>query len=242
MQVVSRMPFYAVRVGRTPGVYATWGECQREIEKFPAPQYKKFDTEAEAESFINEGKNPPAKSAGGKIKTTKTASGRQTTPYSRPTTGEAVGGSSVPIVFTGGACVNKGRGNPRAGIGVYWGPNHPLNVSERLPGRNTNNRAEIYAAVKAAEQARKQGLSELIVKTDSHFLVNSMTKWVPSWQKKGWKTAAGNDVINKEDFEDLIEASKGLMIHWVHVKGPQGAEGNECADKLALQGAALDES
>ncbi|XP_064364566.1 ribonuclease H1 isoform X3 [Dromaius novaehollandiae] len=48
------------------------------------------------------------------------------------------------VVYTDGCCSGNGRNRARAGIGVYWGPGHPLNTSERLPGRQTNQRAEIH--------------------------------------------------------------------------------------------------
>ena len=47
------------------------------------------------------------------------------------------------VVYTDGACSYNGREGARAGIGVYWGDKHPFNVSERLGGKQTNQRAEI---------------------------------------------------------------------------------------------------
>lgn len=49
------MKYYAVRVGRTPGIYHTWDECKREVEGFKGAQYKKFESEKEALAFM-EGK------------------------------------------------------------------------------------------------------------------------------------------------------------------------------------------
>ncbi|XP_052256695.1 ribonuclease H1-like isoform X2 [Dreissena polymorpha] len=155
----------------------------------------------------------------------------ETSPVSNST------GGAVAEVYTDGACSNNGKGNPQAGIGVYWGPNHAGNLSERLEGRQTNNRAEIHAVVRAVQYAKTRGIQELTVHTDSQFLINSMTKWLPSWLKKDWKTSTGAPVINREDFEALIHHSKGIKIHWNHVRGHQGIHGNEEADKLAVAGA-----
>lgn len=44
--------FYAVRVGRTPGVYYTWDECKSMVHGYPGAVYKSFTTLDEAESFI----------------------------------------------------------------------------------------------------------------------------------------------------------------------------------------------
>uniref|UniRef100_A0A8C9ESQ9 ribonuclease H n=1 Tax=Pavo cristatus TaxID=9049 RepID=A0A8C9ESQ9_PAVCR len=76
------------------------------------------------------------------------------------------------VVYTDGCCSGNGRNRARAGIGVYWGPGHPLNISERLPGRQTNQRAEIHAACKAIEQAKSQNIKKLIIYTDSKFTIN----------------------------------------------------------------------
>ncbi|VFV39331.1 ribonuclease h1-like [Lynx pardinus] len=76
------------------------------------------------------------------------------------------------VVYTDGCCSSNGRRRARAGIGVYWGPGHPLNLGIRLPGRQTNQRAEIHAACKAIEQAKAQNIKKLVLYTDSMFTIN----------------------------------------------------------------------
>ncbi|KAG3267522.1 ribonuclease H1 isoform X5 [Ictidomys tridecemlineatus] len=122
-------------------------------------------------------------------------------------------GDSV-VVYTDGCCSSNGRRRARAGIGVYWGPGHPLNIGIRLPGRQTNQRAEIHAACKAIEQAKAQNISKLVLYTDSMFTINGITNWVQGWKKNGWKTCTGKEVINKEDFMQLEELTHGMDIQW----------------------------
>ncbi|NWS76451.1 RNH1 Ribonuclease, partial [Crotophaga sulcirostris] len=141
------------------------------------------------------------------------------------------------VVYTDGCCSGNGRNRARAGIGVYWGPGHPLNTSERLPGRQTNQRAEIHAACKAIEQAKSQNIKKLIIYTDSQFTINGITSWVDNWKTNGWRTSSGASVINKEDFERLDNLSKGIEIQWMHIPGHAGFQGNEEADRLAREGA-----
>ncbi|XP_061478834.1 ribonuclease H1 isoform X2 [Rhineura floridana] len=141
------------------------------------------------------------------------------------------------VVYTDGCCSSNGRNNARAGTGVYWGPNHPLNSSERLPGRQTNQRAEIHAACKAIEQARSQNIKKLVIYTDSKFTIKGMTSWVQNWKDNDWKTCKGTEVINKEDFERLAKLSEGVDIQWMHIPGHAGFPGNEAADRLAKEGA-----
>ncbi|XP_046308029.1 ribonuclease H1 isoform X5 [Marmota monax] len=126
-------------------------------------------------------------------------------------------GDSV-VVYTDGCCSSNGRRRARAGIGVYWGPGHPLNIGIRLPRRQTNQRAEIHAACKAIEQAKAQNISKLVLYTDSMFTINGITNWVQGWKKNGWKTSTGKEVINKEDFVQLEELTHSMDIQWVQDK------------------------
>uniref|UniRef100_A0A8B9G6G5 Ribonuclease H1 n=1 Tax=Amazona collaria TaxID=241587 RepID=A0A8B9G6G5_9PSIT len=137
--------------------------------------------------------------------------------YSAPTVSEDKFSymGEFAVVYTDGCCSGNGHSRARAGIGVYWGPGHPLNTSERLPGRQTNQRAEIHAACKAIEQAKSQNIKKLIIYTDSKFTINGITSWVDNWKTNGWRTSSGRSVINKEDFERLANLSKDIEIQWV---------------------------
>lgn len=82
-------------------------------------------------------------------------------------------------VYTDGACSANGSSGARAGIGVYWGYDHSLNISEPVSGRATNNCGEIQAATRAMKQAIDNGVDNLTINTDSQFVINSVTKWMP---------------------------------------------------------------
>ncbi|XP_055481009.1 ribonuclease H1 isoform X3 [Psammomys obesus] len=199
--------FYAVRRGRKTGVFLSWSECRAQVNRFPAARFKKFATEEEAWAFVRNSSSPDGSK------------------------GESV------VVYTDGCCSSNGRTRARAGIGVYWGPGHPLNVGVRLPGRQTNQRAEIHAACKAITQAKAQNISKLVLYTDSMFTINGITNWVQGWKKNGWRTSTGKEVINKEDFMELDELTQGMDIQWMHIPGHSGFVGNEEADRLAREGA-----
>ncbi|XP_041105566.1 ribonuclease H1 isoform X2 [Polyodon spathula] len=142
------------------------------------------------------------------------------------------------VVYTDGCCSGNGKSKgARAGIGVYWGPDHPMNVCDRLPGRPTNQRAEIHAASRACEQAKSMNIKKIIIYTDSMFTINGVTKWISNWKKNGWKLKSGGEVINKEDFQRLEKGMQDLEVVWMHIPGHAGYKGNEEADRLAKQGA-----
>lgn len=145
-------------------------------------------------------------------------------------------GDSV-VVYTDGCCSANGKSSARAGIGVYWGPRHPLNLSERLEGRQTNQRAEIQAACRALELAKQNQIQKLVVYTDSKFTINGVTSWVKSWKLNGWKLKSGGNIINKDDFIKLDRLNSELQVTWMHIPGHAGFHGNEEADRLSREGA-----
>ncbi|XP_056620367.1 ribonuclease H1 isoform X2 [Triplophysa dalaica] len=142
------------------------------------------------------------------------------------------------VVYTDGCCSANGKIGARAGIGVYWGRDHSLNVAERLPGRQTNQRAELQAACKALEQAIEMNFTKVVLYTDSMFTINGITSWVKNWKMNGWKLKSGGIVINKEDFEKLDKLNAKLDVVWMHIRGHAGFTGNEEADRLSREGAA----
>ena len=143
----------------------------------------------------------------------------------------------IPEIYTDGCCYGNGTSKARAGIGVYWGSGDGRNVSEPLAGRPTNNRAEIHAAIRAITQCKEQGIEEVIIKTDSQFLIKSVTQWIHKWRENGWSLSNGQPVINKDDFKELDKVLGGIDITWIHVRGHKGVTGNVEADKLAHEGA-----
>ena len=79
------------------------------------------------------------------------------------------------------------------------------------------------------------------------FVIDSVTKWMPSWKKNGWKTAAGEEVKNKADFLELDAVLQmaaayphNIEIKWTHVPGHANIEGNMQADRLAGIGAQME--
>ena len=68
---------------------------------------------------------------------------------------------------------------------------------------------------------------------DSQYVINSLTKWMPGWKKKGWKKSDGKPVLNRDLLEALDQALTGRDYEFIWVKGHAGHELNEKADSLA---------
>ncbi|KAG5670564.1 hypothetical protein PVAND_000818 [Polypedilum vanderplanki] len=142
-------------------------------------------------------------------------------------------------VFTDGSCESNGSKFARAGLGVYFGKNHPLNASEPVKGKATNNVGEIQASIKAIESAQSCEIRKLNIFTDSQYLMNSICIWMPKWKKNKWMLANQKEVKNKIDFQrlDQLINSGNMLIKWSYIPAHKGHDGNEAADRLAKEGA-----
>ena len=77
------------------------------------------------------------------------------------------------------------------------------------------------------------------VVTDSRYLHDGMTSWIHGWKRKGWKTAGGEPVKNREVWLALeAEVARHLTVRWHWVRGHVGTQLNERADELAVAAAA----
>lgn len=136
-------------------------------------------------------------------------------------------------IFTDGAC----KGNP--GIGG-WGVLliYGEHKKELCGGatNTTNNQMELTAVIKGLEALKKGFSGSVIIHTDSQYVQKGMTEWIFNWKKNGWKTAAKKPVVNQELWQQLDALSQQFNIQWQWVKGHNGNENNEIADKLANLG------
>ena len=226
---------FVVIEGRNKGIYRSVTEAWNEIDGYSNSFVKTFKDEDDARFFLENYKanagsperSPPLERDG----TTRHVHVWTDGPC------ESNGKARRHVhVWTDGACESNGKARAAAGIGVYWGPNDPRNICEPLLGRQTNNRAEIHAAIRAIREAKSQGYTSVTVHTDSLFLINSITKWVTGWIRRGWTLATGAPVVNKEDFLQLLDVMKGIDVKWEKVPAHSGDEGNEQADRLAREG------
>ena len=134
-------------------------------------------------------------------------------------------------IFTDGAC----RGNPGPG---GWGALLRFEGRERQlyggAAETTNNRMELQAAIEALRALKET--CEVDLTTDSVYVRDGITKWLPNWKQKNWKTAARQPVKNVDLWQALDEQNQRHRIHWHWVKGHSGHRENEIADQLANRG------
>jgi ribonuclease HI len=137
------------------------------------------------------------------------------------------------IVFTDGA--SKGNPGPGGwGVVIVTPDGH---VTELGGGASltTNNKMELTGAIEAL--LRLQGTSGPVsIYTDSTYVIQGITGWVHGWKRRGWKTAAGTDVLNRdlwERLDALVSARGPRALSWHYVRGHVGIPGNERVDEIA---------
>ncbi len=131
-------------------------------------------------------------------------------------------------IYCDGAC----SGNP--GVGG-WGSvlrygGHEKELSGAA-GDTTNNRMEMTAAIMALESLKRP--CQVVLTTDSQYLVKGMTEWLAGWIRKGWVNSKKEPVLNRDLWERLKELTAAHAVQWVWVRGHAGHPENERCDELA---------
>ena len=131
-------------------------------------------------------------------------------------------------IYTDGAC----SGNPGPG---GWGAllrwrGRTRELSGFEPA-TTNNRMELLAAISALEALKRPMAVRLF--TDSDYLRQGITTWLPAWKRRGWLTADKKPVKNQDLWQRLEHALEHHRVEWRWVRGHSGDPDNERADQIA---------
>ena len=134
-------------------------------------------------------------------------------------------------IYTDGAC----KGNPGpGGWGVllqYKGRELELFGGE---ASTTNNRMELRAVIEGLSALKRR--SNVLLVTDSKYVMQGMQQWLANWKKRGWKTASKQPVKNQDLWQQLDALVQQHDVQWQWVAGHTGHPGNERADNLANRG------
>jgi ribonuclease HI len=132
----------------------------------------------------------------------------------------------VTIYTDGGASPNPGPGG--WGALLMFGE-HKKELCGGEPD-TTNNQMELTAAIEALNALKESCKVELY--TDSKYLQNGISTWLPNWVRNGWKTSNRKPVKNQELWQALHEATQRHTITWKWVKGHAKNEFNNRVDQL----------
>jgi len=137
------------------------------------------------------------------------------------------------VVFTDGS--SKGNPGPGGWGAIVIRPDgHVTELGGGAP-LTTNNKMELTGAISALAHVRDVA-GPVAIYTDSTYVIQGIREWIHGWKRRGWKTAAGADVMNRELWEALsaLTAARGARgISWNYVRGHVGTPGNERCDEVA---------
>lgn len=131
-------------------------------------------------------------------------------------------------IHTDGACLGNPGPGGWAALLRWCGHERELADGE---AQTTNNRMEMMATIIALETLREP--CAVTLTTDSQYVRQGITQWMASWQRRGWKTAGGDSVKNRDLWERLAAAAARHVVEWRWVKGHSGDPDNERVDELA---------
>jgi ribonuclease HI len=228
---MAKKKYYAVAVGRQPGIYTQWfgdAGAQNQVIGFQGARYKGFSTREEALGFIRD----PRSDEQMRLKPSRKKSPRSTeTPVEKPDAGPV----DRIIIYTDGSSL----GNP--GPGGYGVVMSTSGGTRELSGgfrRTTNNRMELLACIVGLVQLETP--SAVALYSDSRYVVDGITKgWAKKWQRNDWRKSKGGKAMNIDLWQRLLSLCDRHDVHWVWVKGHAGNPGNERCDQLASQAASL---
>lgn len=143
-------------------------------------------------------------------------------------------------VYTDGACSSNGSTNARAGIGIYFSKDNPLNVSRELDGSKiklTNNIAELVAIIEAITIIKNNPIPNKIIVTDSEYAIKCATTFGSKLEKHEWKLK-DQKIKNLELVKTIYELTNKYDIKYKHIMAHTANKdkhsiGNYYADQLA---------
>ena len=208
---VAKKKFYAVKVGRVPGIYGTWDECKMQVDGYPNSEYKGFARLSEAESFVG----------------TEVLESMKLNPdiyaHEENASTPLEGGYAVKAYVDGSYDVATGNYASGAVI-LLDGKTVELSklYTDDAGGKLRNVAGEIKGAELAIEYCKKQGIDSVVIYHD--YL------GVGKWADDEWKA---NLDMTKAYKSYIRECRKNMRINFVKVKGHSGDKYNDMADALA---------
>ena len=208
---MAKKNFYAVKVGKAPGIYKTWPECQSNTSGFPGAVFKGFETLAEAEAFMSGNVSAPSADKA-------SASDKS----------DADGITNLPDIYA----FTDGSFNVATGVYGFGGFLHYSDTEDDIEIRGNGNNpeeavsrnvaGEVHGAVAAMHKAVELGLTEMTLFYDY--------EGIEKWPLRYWKTNKKISMFYVEEYDQLKDK---LKVNFVHVKAHTGIPGNEAADRMA---------
>ena len=138
------------------------------------------------------------------------------------------------LLYCDGSCL----GNPGRGGWAYrvWQDRRVLRERSGSEQNTTNNRMELRAAIEGLNSFAAS--SEIVLISDSRYLISGMTELLPLWKARNWRSSNGPAIRNQGLWHELVAASRRHNVRWQWVRGHSGVPEQEFVDRLAAAAAA----
>jgi ribonuclease HI len=227
------MVFYVVHKGRKPGIYLTWDECKKNVEKYEGALFKKFTNKEEAQDFLKNGfgKNKPKSII--KKENIDKKNENNIKEY------DNIDENKKIYIYTDGSCIKINNNQYKAGYGIYI-PEKNIQVSKPLINQKiTNNRAELTAIIESINYLDDNDLlnKKIIIFTDSQYSIYLFNGTAERYEKNNFKNN-DIDVPNIDLIKVLLYIKRNFNIVLLKIrahtdKKDEHSLGNSIADKLA---------
>ena len=117
-----------------------------------------------------------------------------------------------------------------------WQGRRVLREQSGTEQNTSNNRMELRAAIEGLKSF--PSASNIVVVSDSRYLISGMTDLLLLWQARNWRSSNGPAIRNQALWQELIAASKRHNVRWQWVRGHSGVPEQESVDRLAAAAAA----
>lgn len=221
-KIMAKKKYYAVKIGRTPGIYPTWEDCRSQINGFSGAVYKGFFTLQEAEVFLQAAGEEFSQEAG--------APNVQTTSMDQEISAEGNNGM-IPVTAEGEAVAyvdgsyNVKTGEYGCGV-VFFYAGEQIEISQKGEEKELasmrNVAGEILGSQLAMQEAVRRGAGKLTIYHDY--------QGIASWCLGEWKTNKEGTIAYKRYYDSLRDQ---IRISFRKVKGHSGDVWNDRADELA---------
>ena len=217
---MSKKKYYAVAVGRVPGIYTDWPAAEAQVKGCQGAKFKGFASREEAQAWLE---NP--------LYARKSADepGRDA-----DCTDDGPVDPDTVLVYTDGGCLNNPGPGGYSAIIQAGGEEKVLSGGFEL---TTNNRMELMACIVALRELEGSGRTVLL-HSDSSYVVNGIDKgWAKGWRARSWRKSDGQPALNTDLWAELLRLTESMPVRLKWVRGHAGNARNERCDVLATTAA-----
>jgi ribonuclease HI len=231
--------YYVVHKGHKPGIYVSWNDCKKQVDKFDGAIFKKFSNKEEAQQFLKIGFGEGKKPRSIIRKENDDKRNKDTIEI------ETENNENCIFIYTDGSCIRFKTGILKAGYGIYI-PDKNIKVSSPLLNQKiTNNRAELTAIIESIRYLDEDELNnkKICIFTDSQYSMYIYNGTGERYEKNDFKNDNNQNVPNIDLIKKILEIKRKypniiLLKIRAHTSNKDNHSlGNETADKLASSGA-----